>query len=77
MRIRSIGLDGVATYRLLLDAEKVQRAEPTEEKQLAGGSDRLLKMKVAGWVPAGSQARLVKTATLNCYGTVCEALLAP
>jgi tetratricopeptide (TPR) repeat protein len=71
------GLNGVAEYKLLLSAAKVEQAEPTGEKSLAGGVERLQKASVVGFIPAGSQAKLVKLGMLNCHSGVCELVLEP
>jgi tetratricopeptide (TPR) repeat protein/transglutaminase-like putative cysteine protease len=71
------GLNGVAEYKLLLNAGKIQRAEPMGAKSLPGGADRLKKAELPGFFPAGSKANLVLAGIMNCHSGVCELVLEP
>ena len=69
------GLDGVAEYKMLLTAGSVTRVEPTSDKQLKGGDERLMKAKLAAFLPSGSHAQIVLDGMLNCHSGVCELVL--
>ena len=71
------GLNGTAEYRILLNAEKVERVEATGDKTLADGDKRLLKADFKGWVPEGSKAALVKVVLLNCHSAMCDVVIEP
>jgi tetratricopeptide (TPR) repeat protein len=66
------GLNGTAEFKLLVSGGAVGRIEPTGDKTLAGGIDRLKKASLSALVPAGSPAQLVLGAMLNCHSNVCE-----
>jgi tetratricopeptide (TPR) repeat protein len=66
------GLNGTAEYKLLVSGGAVGRIEPTGDKTLAGGVNRLKKAPLSALVPAGSMAQLVLGAMLNCHSGVCE-----
>jgi tetratricopeptide (TPR) repeat protein len=71
------GLDGVAEYKLLLNGDRVVQAKKTGDKDLPGGEERLKEAKLVGFLPAGSEANLMRGAMLNCHSGVCELVLMP
>ena len=71
------GLKGVAEYRLLMNDGKVVGARKNGDKELAEGEQRLKEAKLAGYWPAGSDAKLVRSGMLNCHANVCELVLLP
>jgi len=71
------GRSGVAEYRLLISRNGVERAEAVGERAVERGVELLETVKLAGYVPADSTAKLVKSAMLNCYGGKCELVFMP
>ncbi len=71
------GPDGVAEYRLLLNAGGVVRAEPTGEKQVPEALAKLKRAKMGTYFPEGSQAHLVFQGVVNCHSGECELVLEP
>ncbi len=65
-------LVGTAEYRLLLSDGAIRDAQKTSEKEVTGASERMKAAKLPGYWPKGSDAQLVRNATLNCYVDVCE-----
>jgi hypothetical protein len=56
---------------------KVVGAKKNGDKELAQGEERLKEAKLAGFWPAGSDAKLVRSGMLNCHANVCELVLLP
>jgi tetratricopeptide (TPR) repeat protein len=71
------GLNGVAEYRMLLNEEKVSKAEKTGTGELEGGEARVKDAKLTELWPARSDANLVRNGMLNCHSGVCELVLMP
>lgn len=71
------GLDGVAEYKMLLSGDKVVEAKNSGDKDLPGGEVRVKEAKLVGFLPAGSDANLVRMGMLNCHSGVCELVLVP
>jgi len=69
------GLNGVAEYRILVSGDAIVKAKPSGEKRLVGGEERLLKTKLAGFIPPASKANLAYTVMLNCHSGVCEVVI--
>jgi hypothetical protein len=71
------GRSGTAEYKLLLNVGGVERVERTGEKEISGGDVLVKKAPLKGYVPEGSDARMVRAAILNCHQDVCELVLQP
>ena len=71
------GNNGSAEYIVLLSHEKIEKAKPTTEKSIAGGSDLILKADVANFVPNVTGTRLAKFAILNCHANTCDLVFEP
>ena len=71
------GLNGTAEYRLLLSGGKVEKLETVGPKDLPGASEKILRAKLVGLWPDGSQAKLVRNGFLNCHADTCELVLEP
>ncbi|WP_158944532.1 DUF3857 domain-containing protein [Granulicella sp. S190] len=71
------GLSGRAEYRLLMNDGKVVLAKAVRSYGLSGGEERLKALPVVGFMPAGSQANLVRTGMMDCHANVCEVVLEP
>jgi tetratricopeptide (TPR) repeat protein len=71
------GLNGVAEYKLLLSGDKLVEAKKSGDKDLPGGEERVKEAKLVGFLPAGSDANLVRMGMLNCHSGVCELVLVP
>lgn len=71
------GLNGTAEYLLLLGDAEVLVAKPVGDTRLPPGTARLTGMKMPGYWPKGSQARLVRKGLLNCHSGMCELVMEP
>jgi len=71
------GLKGTAEYRLLLSGGMVEKLETVGPKDLPGASEKILRAKLTGLWPDGSQANLVRNGFLNCHADTCELVLEP
>jgi tetratricopeptide (TPR) repeat protein len=71
------GLNGAAEYKLLLGEHGIVRAEPAGDKKIDGGEERLKKLLLTGYWPAGLDGRLVRSAILNCHSGECELVFEP
>jgi tetratricopeptide (TPR) repeat protein len=71
------GTSGTAEYRLLLSHGRVERAEPTGDKQIAGGEELVKKADFSRFFPKESGAKLMRTAMLNCVSGTCSLVLEP
>ena len=71
------GRHGVAEYRLLLAHGRVEKAEPTGAKSVEGADTLLHDASVNQLFPEHSDAKLVRTAMLNCVADHCELVLEP
>jgi tetratricopeptide (TPR) repeat protein len=71
------GLSGRAEYRLLMNDGKVTQAKAVRSYGLTGGEERVKALRVTGFMPAGSQANLVRTGMMDCHANVCEVVLEP
>lgn len=69
------GLKGVADYKLLVADGVVKRVLPVDQKELAGGDERLKQVDLRSLMPTGSHAQIVLTGMLNCHQAVCELIL--
>jgi Flp pilus assembly protein TadD len=80
----SEGRSVVAPYRMMLTAKGPQNlvalkgadgdhGKPDPEKDLA----RMERAIPKTWIPAGSSARLLRSAVLNCHQDVCEVMVSP
>jgi hypothetical protein len=74
----------VMPYRMLLTADGVRNLVPIETSQGDQGKAdpvkdlaRARQAVPSTWVPAGSTARLLRSAVLNCHQDVCELMLTP
>jgi tetratricopeptide (TPR) repeat protein len=74
----------VMPYRMLLTAEGVRNLVPIETSEGDQGKAdsvrdlaRARQAVPSTWVPAGSTARLLRSAVLNCHQDVCELMLTP
>jgi len=73
----SAGLNGTAEYRLLLSPHGIERVEPSGSAELQDGEAKVRGAKLPGLFPPDTDARLVRTAFLNCHGSTCEIILGP
>jgi hypothetical protein len=71
------GRSGVAEYKMLLAKGRVQRVEPAEDKSIAGGAEMIEKMQIPAMFPPDSDARLARSAMLNCYAGQCKLVFEP
>jgi len=71
------GLAATVEYRILFSEGKVEKVKAIGIQPLKREEDRVMTVKLAGFWPVGSQARLVRTAMLNCHSGVCEVVLEP
>ncbi len=71
------GHTGTAEYKLLIGADGVKRVERMGEKEIVGGGEMVRGAKIKGFLPEGSDARLVRAGILNCHQDVCELMLEP
>ncbi len=70
------GLQGVASYRLLIGPEGVLSTKLLSGN-LEGMEERLKQLKLPGRFPPGVDARLVRSGFANCHNSACEVVLAP
>lgn len=71
------GRHGVAEYRLLLAHGRVERMEPIGEKSIEGAEAIVKQVDFAKLFPEGSEAKLVRSGMVNCYGDKCQLVLEP
>lgn len=71
------GRHGVAEYRLLLWHGRLINAEPAGEKRIARADDMMKRADFSHYFPAGSNAKLVRGAMLNCSFNNCQLVLLP
>ena len=55
----------------------MERVEATASKTIAGAEDMLKQVDLTTLFPAGSDAKLVRTGMVNCYGGKCFLVLEP
>lgn len=68
---------GGAPYRLLIAHGQIVEAKPTGEKTIEGAEQLLRRAKVRELIPEGSDAKLVRNGSLNCYWAECQLMLLP
>ncbi len=66
------GENGVAEYKLLINAQGLVRAEPAGDKTVPGAGERIKRAKFSELFPTGSSAQLVLDVFLNCHQGTCE-----
>jgi len=71
------GRSGVAEYKILLSPEHVERIEATGSRTIAGAEESIKQVDFSKLFPAGSTAKLVKMAMVNCFGGKCMLVLEP
>lgn len=71
------GRHGVAEYRLLLAHGRAERIEPIGEKSVEGAEALVKQVDFTKLFPEGSEAKLVRSAMVNCYGDKCQLVLEP
>jgi len=71
------GRTGVAEYKLLLSSGRIERIEATGNRTIGGGENMIQQVDFSKLFPAGSDAKLVKLAMVNCFGDKCSLVLEP
>jgi tetratricopeptide (TPR) repeat protein len=71
------GLNGRASYRVLLKDGRVAKAEELQGGAISGGSAMVLKAKLPMLWPAGSNVTLVRFGYVNCHSGSCGLILEP
>jgi tetratricopeptide (TPR) repeat protein len=71
------GLNGRASYRILLKDGKVAKVEELPNEEIQGGSDMVSKAKLPVLWPAGSHATLIRYGFIDCHSGDCGLILQP
>jgi hypothetical protein len=71
------GRNGSAEYLVLLSHGHIEKAQPAGEKSVPGGADLILKADASAFTPANSNAKLAKSAILNCHSDTCDLIFEP
>jgi hypothetical protein len=73
----STGLKGTTEYRLLLSPHGIERLELGSKAEMDGGEAKVRAAKLPNLFPPDTDARLVRTAFLNCHDNACDIILGP
>ncbi len=73
----SAGLSGTAEYGLLLSPRGIERLDASGGAKFDNGEAKIRAAKLPTLFPPDTDARLARTAYLNCHGSTCEIILGP
>jgi len=71
------GLAATVEYCILFNEGKAEKVKAIGIQPSKSEEDRMMTLKLDGFWPAGSHAKLVRMAMLNCHSGVCEVVLEP
>jgi tetratricopeptide (TPR) repeat protein len=73
------GRNGSAEYTFVLEQNKPGDLQETSQGSsgITNATSMIRKARLERWTPEGSQARLLRKATLNCHSTACELVVHP
>jgi tetratricopeptide (TPR) repeat protein len=66
------GQNGYAEYDVLVNAQGLVKSKAAGNKTVPGAAESLQRLKLSGWIPAGSNAVLAVAGILNCHEGACE-----